>query len=744
MATREHTSTAVGRDRELTVPRGPRKKAKDGPPPPRINLNKSRTAWFGARVTWPLREAPLRKLQAERARTAKSLPAASGLAPWSLAGPTNIGGRCTALVCDPANSDHLCIGSAGGGVWTSSDAGRNWVARWPEAAPLQIGSLSIDPSNPKTIYCGTGEANLSADSYPGDGIYRSHDGGTTWEPWASSEETGIPRRIGTIAVDPADPQHVLIGGIGLGKVSSDHDLGGLHSTRDGGATWVRETFVSSGNYWCHKVVFDPKTPGRVYATFTSQGLSGGIYRSDDGGTSWKQLHKGLPRADRIGRAALAVAPSRPNVVYCICADAAGNDDRVLGVFRSADGGETWTRISHRHFLSEGQMSYGSSLAVHPTDPDCVICGGVDLHGTRDAGKTWSKLTHWDADRGTKTYAHADHHMLAMPADKPGRVFTANDGGVDVSEDSGRTWSNRSAGLSVTMYYDIDVAQGDVHRFGGGSQDNGTLITTTGKADDAFELMGGDGGWMVIDPNDPGHIYASAYNCDIARLRNGKWIDASPPISKAEKESVWMVYITIDPNDSDRVFTGTKRVFRSNDDGVTWKALTPTLDGSPISAIEVAAANSKTVYVATENGAFFRSMDGGETWSANLAGGMPGVTITRIATHPTNAKVVFVTLANFGNSHVYMSGDAGAKWIDIDGGKLPDVPHHAVLTRSDAPDEIWVCNDAGVHVSRNAGKSWQNATDNVPPAMVVDLVYHRTSKTLFAATYGRSIWTRPLG
>ena len=244
-------------------------------------------------------------------------------------------------------------------------------SRWPEAAPLQIGSLSIDPSNPKTIYCGTGEANLSADSYPGDGIYRSHDGGTTWEPWASSEETGIPRRIGTIAVDPADPQHVLIGGVGLGKVSSDHDIGGLYSTRDGGATWVRETFVSSGNYWCHKVVFDPKTPGRVYATFTSQGLSGGIYRSDDGGTSWKQLHKGLPRADRIGRAALAVAPSRPNVVYCICADAAGNDDRVLGVFRSADGGETWTRISHRHFLSEGQMSYGSSLAVHPTDPDCV-------------------------------------------------------------------------------------------------------------------------------------------------------------------------------------------------------------------------------------------------------------------------------------------------------------------------------------------------------------------------------------
>jgi photosystem II stability/assembly factor-like uncharacterized protein len=743
MVSREKEPAAAMAERELTLPRGPRKKAKAGPPAQRVNLNKARTKWFGARVTWPMREAPLRKLQAERARADKSLRAARGLAPWSLAGPTNIGGRCTSLVCDPADSDHLWIGSAGGGVWTSHDAGHNWQAQWPETAPLQIGSLSIDPSNPKTLYCGTGEANMSADSYPGDGIYRSVDGGGRWELWASSVKTGIPRRVGTIAVDPADPHHVLVGGVGLDKVSSERDFGGLYTTRDDGATWVRESFVSSGNYWCHKIVFDQKTPRRIFVTVTNQGLAGGIYRSNDGGATWTHLHVGLPRADRMGRTALAVAPSNPDVVYCICADAAGNDDRVLGVFRSADGGDTWTRVSHRYFLTEGQMSYGSALAVHPTDPNRVICGGVDLHATHDGGKTWAKVSHWDAERGKSTYAHADHHMLVMPADRPGRVFSANDGGMDLSEDMGRAWTNRSAGLAVTMYYDIDVAQGDVRVFGGGAQDNGTLITTTGRVDDAFELMGGDGGWMVIDPNDSGHIYASAYNCDIARVRNGKWIDASPKISQGEKESVWMVYITIDPNDSDRVFTGTKRMFRTDNDGVTWRALTPTLDGSPVTAIEVASANSSTVYVGTENGAFFRSLDGGDTWSANLAGAMPGVTITRIETHPTNADLVFVSLANFGNSHVFMSSDAGAKWTDIDRRKLPDVPHHAVLTRSDAPDEIWVSNDAGVFLSRNAGKSWQKATDNLPPAMVVDLVYHRTSKTLFAATYGRSIWKRQL-
>jgi len=629
-------------------------------------------------------------------------------------------------------------------VWASTDAGRHWVFRWRASGPLQIGALALAPANPKVLYCGTGEANLSADSYPGDGIYRSTNGGSSWRLWASSKKHGIPRRIGTIAVDPFDPAHVLVGGVGFGRVSEDNDSGGLYRTRDGGKTWTRESFVSTGNYWCHKVLFDPARRGRIYMTATAQSMASGLYRSTDGGITWLQLRAGLPRGDRIGRTALALAPSDPQVLYCIVADAAGNGDGVLGVFRSADGGDTWAEVGGAHFTDERQMSYNSAIAVHPTDPDHLICGGVDLHRSSTAGRRWAVASRWDAERGSKTYAHADHHMLVMPADKPGRVFSANDGGMDVSADGGISWSNRSAGLSVTMYYDLEVAQSDVRLFGGGTQDNGTLVTSTGRPDDAFEIMGGDGGWLVIDPRDSGHLYASAYNCDIARLRNGRWIDASPAISQAEKDSVWMVYITIDPNNSDTVFTGTQRVFRTRDDGVTWKALTPVLDGGAISAIEVAAADSNAVYVGTENGGFFCSMDGGATWSANLAGGvMPGVMITRIEAHPANAEVVFITLANFGNAHVFRSDNAGRTWSDIDGGRLPDVPHHAVLVRADAPDDIWVSNDAGVYFSRNGGQAWHNASANLPPAMIVDLVYHRSTKTLFAATYGRSIWRRTL-
>jgi photosystem II stability/assembly factor-like uncharacterized protein len=534
---------------------------------------------------------------------------------------------------------------------------------------------------------------------------------------------------------------VLVGGIGYGRVSSDNDFGGLYTTRDGGQTWTRETFISPNNYWCHQVVFDPATPGRIFATFTGPGSTSGIYRSADNGVTWTQLTSGLPSTDRLGRAALAIAPSNHNVVYAIVADmSSGTADRVLGVYRSTNGGTSWTNIAGSHFNAERQMSYNCTIAVHPADPNHVVCGGVDLHVTTDAGATWRLATKWDATRGTSRYAHADHHQVIMAPSEPGRIYTANDGGMDTSADGGTNWENRSDGLSTNMFYDIDVAQTDPKFFGGGAQDNGTLVTTSGVADDFFELAGGDGGWMVIDPNESGHVYASSQYGSIYRFRNGHVRDVSPPFNDADSGGIWMVYITIDPNDSDTVYTGNQRVYRTRNDGLSWDALTPVLDGSPVCAIEVAIADSDVIYVATENGSFFRSTDGGTTWTANLAGpDLPGVMITRIETHPGDAQDVYVTLANSGNSHVFRSTDGGTTWSDIDGGKLPDVAHHALLIRPDKPAELYVCCDAGVFMTADGGMQWRNATGKLPNVMVVDLVYQEDTKKLLAATYGRSIW-----
>jgi photosystem II stability/assembly factor-like uncharacterized protein len=709
----------------------------------RLSLHKKRSVWFQARASWPVREAPVDILVRERDRARAALETPATAVKWHSIGPTNIGGRMTSIVCHPDKPDSIWAGAAGGGVWQSNDAGRSWRSVWSDQDILNVGSLAIDPQNPATIYCGTGEANLSLDSYAGVGIYQSANGGKSWNLLARSSDTSIPTRIGVIAIDPFDSKHLLIGGVGAGESSPrPEDFGGMYASRDGGATWQREDFISAKNYWCHSIIFHPAKKGIIFATVTEQGTKNGIWLSEDGGNSWRQLSKGLPASENFGRTSLAISPSAPDVIYAFAQNSlSGWSDLLLGVFRSANRGKTWKEIGGRHFAKEGQISYGNTIAVHPKHSNHVLCGGVDLHLTTNGGKTWKKVTRWDADRGKPNYAHADHHHLLMPVAAPGRVYDPNDGGLDVSEDGGVTWSNRSKGLAVTMYYDMDVAQSDGNNFGGGAQDNGTLVTTDGGRDDHFEILDGDGGWMVYDPADAGHLYASYYNMGIWRLRDSNWVDISPPASKSEAESVWMVYITMDPRDRNTVFTGSTRVWRTKNDGKTWTPVSAVLDGSPISAIEIAPADSKRIYVGTENGGFFRSLDGGQTWSANLSGAtLPGHTMTRIdSTAKLGADWLFVTIANFGHSHLFRSKDGGKTWEDVDKGQLPNVPHHAVVIRPDKPKTVYVGNDAGVFVSHDSGDTWMNMTGNLPNAMVVDLVLQEKDSTLSAATYGRSLW-----
>ena len=720
-----------------------RKKTKGGEV--RLSQHKVRSRWFQARTAWPVREAPVHTLIRERARVERSLPAPLHLnVLWECVGPTNVGGRLTALACHPVHPERIFAGSAGGGVWRSNDAGQNWQTCWGDQDILNIGSLAIDHKNPDVIYAGTGEANLSSDSYPGVGLYRSGDAGRTWQLLAAADQTGIPKRIGVIAIDPFDSKHIIIGGVGFAEVSATgRDLGGIYVSFDGGVTWQRQTFISRQNYWCHSIVFDPKRKKRIFATFTEQGAKSGIWRTIDGGKKWEHLTNGLPDSALFGRTALAISASNPNVLYAFAKnEATGDKDLLLGVFRSTNGGGRWRGVHGTHFKGEGQISYGNTIVVHPTNPNHVICGGVDLHRTKDGGDTWKKVTHWDAERTDPTYAHADHHALLMPAAAPGRVYDANDGGLDVSENGGTSWTNRSDGLAVTMFYDMDVAQTNPLVFGGGAQDNGTVATRTGLANNFVPIDSGDGGWNIFDPKDANHVFTSAYTLLIQRYHglDNDPVDVSPPASPHEQNSVWMCFIAMDPVDSNTLLTGSTRVWKTTNDGDTWAPVSPHLDGSPISAIEIAGANRKRVYVGTENGGLFRSLDGGLNWSPNISSSMlPGHTITRIESHPRDANLVYVTVANFGHAHLFRSHDGGLTWEDADKGQLPNVPHHVALIRPDQLNKVYVGNDAGVFVLDVAEGLWMNLTNNLPNATVIDLVYQERDKALYAATYGRSLW-----
>jgi photosystem II stability/assembly factor-like uncharacterized protein len=294
---------------------------------------------------------------------------------------------------------------------------------------LNVGSLAIDPGRPAVLYCGTGEANGTFDSYPGVGVYRSGNGGKTWQLLASAVAHRLPRRIGVIAIDPFDSNHIRIGGINR----SESEPAAMFTSQDAGIKWRRENFISRKNYWCHAIVFHPTRRGTIFAAVEARGVKSGIWRSVDEGRNWIHLMHGLESPDLFGRTSLAIAPSDPDVIYAIVADRA---DRVLGVFRSQDVGDHWISCGLRHFHDEDQMDYGNCIVVHPTKPNHVLCGGMSLHRSINGGRTWTKVTNGYIPIGRAHYAHADHHALLMPAAHPGLVYDANDGGLDRSDNGG--------------------------------------------------------------------------------------------------------------------------------------------------------------------------------------------------------------------------------------------------------------------------------------------------------------------
>lgn len=719
-----------------------------------FSTSKQHSAWFSQRAG----EAHPGSLEDYwRTRAQPSLD--SRLPGWECAGPYNIAGRVAALIAHPTDPQRLWAGAAAGGVWYSADGGASWKSCWPNWASPNIGALAFHPDQPNRIYCATGEANISPDCYPGSGLYISRDGGGNWELRAAAGVHNLPRRIGVLLPSKCTPSMLYLGGVTL----DEQNPAGLYSSPDGGKTWRRENHPSACNYWCHSLAEHPE--GFLLAGLELFGAQTGIWRSGENGI-WKQLRGGLPSGDKAGRISLAMAASRPDTVYALVSNRLGSE--VLGVYRSRNGGERWQEVGGTHFAPEGQCCYNNTIAVHPDDPDTVVCGLRDLHCSRDGGDTWRRASLWDARVGSPQYVHADQHAIVLPAGN--LIYAANDGGVAASHDMGETWSMLVRGLVNTMFYDIDVAPSNGKVFGGGAQDNGTLMAgVTGKEGDFLHVLGGDGAWMVFDPEDENHVVGSRSDIHIFRHTAALqwseefWEEISPKgMTDDEHHQNAIAVVAIDPQRARTLWVGSRRLWRTTRDGRDWQPVSPQLDGSAITAIEIPPAAPGQVWAGTRRGGIFRSLDNGEAWSGDLSGPeIPARVITRIETHPRKASRLVVTVGGTGIvsraiprtrahgevpltsgmehiAHVFLSEDGGLSWRGIDTPEMPNVAYHAAVFETHEPYRLFVANDCGVWMTEDFA-AWTDVSTSLPNAMISDLVYHHRDRSLTAATYGRGIW-----
>lgn len=742
--------------------------------------NKGRTQWFLSRSIFPLRDAMPSALEDFWLHQENFIHVPN--LTWEQAGPSNFAGRVTCLLLDPNNQSHLFAGSAAGGLWRTADGGRSWKSCWPKYLNQNIGALAIDAFDSTRILCATGESNYSSDCYPGSGVYVTSDAGFTWVPYLTAPGGGnlgaeanalLPRRIGSIAFGRDESKQARVA---FGAVSYDESLPAALYMDRGADGILPDTTWGVRGYNCHAVVFHPTKDNILYVALEPRGAQNGIWKSEDYGKTWERLggreKHGLPAGELCGRMSLAISPSHPDVLYTMISSTS-QAHGVRGVYRTGDGGKTWESIGGRHFEKESQLAYNNCIAVHPTHPDFVVCGAVDLHLTTDGGASWNRIT--TGKRGAPpqrfppNFVHSDHHAIVI--DPAGWIYSGNDGGVALSEDGGKTWQDRSGGMATSMFYAADVAQSNSRIYGGGTQDHGTLIagvpTAPGEPapppEEFTRVLSSDGGWIEFDPSDAERVYGTTTDLEISCHQAGQPWAAGPQLAgwqsvsiksklmtDAEKGLRGMAVLEIEPGrhkGKRKLWLGTSRLWLTANGGGSWKPVSPTFDGSAISAIECAPSNPKVLFVGTSRGKIFRSDDGGTSWSGNLANAaIPQRLITRIGTHPKSASYVVITVAASGvpgtsltgnapYAHVFESDDKGVTWRPLDG--LPDVVYNALAFETRDPYRLFVGGDSGVWM--HDGMRWASVAGNMPNVIVSDLIFHHDDQYLYAATFGRGMW-----
>lgn len=685
--------------------------------------------WMARKVSPDGRKpSPDRNLKAiESIRSMRSINEASWLPLGPISVPSGYNGyrgigRINAIAFHPTDANIVFAGAPAGGLWVTTDGGNTWTTYTDILPTLGVSAIAIDYTNPSIMYLGTGDRDHG--DAPGAGVWKSFDGGITFQAANSSMEN---QTVSRLAMHPTNPSVILAA-----------TNNGIYRTINGGINWTQ---TISGNF--KDVVYKPGDPNIVYAS-----ASGNFYRSTNNGVSFTQISSGLTTGYR---GAIAVSPANANYVYFWLT----NSDSFKGLYRSTDSGLTFSvRSTTPNIMSwdcnggsGGQAWYDLDVACDPNNAETIFGGGVNCFKSTNGGQTWAINSHWYGGCGVPS-VHADLHVLEYnPINN--RLYAGNDGGVYWTANGGTSWTEISNGLVISQAYKIGQSASSRNNVINGYQDNGT---STYVGTDWVNVNGGDGMECAFDPADNSYSYSTIYYGPVYRhfenMDDGQI--AGNGVNGITESGAWVTPFVIDPVDGNTMFIGYDNVWRSTNikasysGSVTWTKIS-TINASDLDVMCQSDANTGILYVSNDN-TLYRTDNckaGSVSWT-NLTSSLPSLNyITAIETSPVDENVVYIVQQN----HVYKSTNKGSSWTDITG-NLPDVQMNTLVYYHNSTEGLYLGTDIGVFYRDALNPTWINYSTGLPAAVWItelEIFYDPAgpqADVLRAGTFGRGLWESP--
>lgn len=701
-----------------------------------------------------------------------------GAATYRAIGPSRISGRFVDYAVYEKNPAVFYAAMATGGLWKTVNHGQSFEPVFDNQSVICIGAIAIDPNNPDVVWVGTGESNNSRTSYYGDGVYKSVDGGKTWQNMGLRNS----QHIGRIVVHPRNPNIVWVAS--LGPLYSDNDERGVYKTTDGGRSWKKVLSVQSHgkHIGVVELVIDPSNPDILYAasydkirtpwTFNHGGPGSGIYKTTNGGNSWTKLTNGLP-GGMLGRIGIDVSRSNPNIVYANIENAnidgvtdeerhrqlligipSAQRERGEEVYRSDDKGRTWRKVTRDGDVrGSGIGYYLIDIRVNPKNPDHLYKLSVSMHESRDGGRNWT----------TMRAMGSDHQAMWINPANPDHMLLGYDQGMGVTFDGGTTWAHVDhlpVGQFVAVGYDFNYP----YNVYGGLQDNGSVMGPSTKRnggairlEDWRSTGGGDGMYNVVDFENR-YLYNGSQHGSTTRRDLRTWEAKSIRYPNMERWA-WNHPIVVSPHNANVVYHAGNKVIRSRNNGESWEEISGDLTTQDevkirgigniqyctIVTMEESPAKEGVLWVGTDDGKVWVTPDGGRTWNdvtGNIPG-HPGYWVSRVEASNASEATAYVTITGYRHDDfrpwVYKTTDYGKTWKSI-ASNLPVDESLCVIREHPAnPDLLFVGSTKAVYVSFDGGKIWNLFRNNMPNNPVEDLKIHPREKDLIAGTHGRSIF-----